>query len=253
MRGAWTAARRIVAPVASNTASNEAVKFRSAVAGQESDVPEPPVESEGEVTGLLHRPLAGGRCGDAAKVHSAGAVLDEHQDVEALQQHGVHVQEVDGEDPGGLSCQELPPGRAPAARRRIDARVMQDLPHRGRRNGETEFHQLAVNPAVSPQRVLRRQADDETGDAQDCRRAARLAPLARVVPLRGQHAVPGQQRRWCHGEDTGPAPAGEEPGQRGEPHPAGRLVPHPADVAAQHRVLVPEHQQLSILRQVSAE
>jgi hypothetical protein len=27
-------------------------------------------------------------------------VLNEHQDVEALQQHGVHVQEVDGEDPG---------------------------------------------------------------------------------------------------------------------------------------------------------
>jgi hypothetical protein len=26
-------------------------------------------------------------------VHPAGAVLDEHQDVEALQQHGVHMQE----------------------------------------------------------------------------------------------------------------------------------------------------------------
>ena len=29
-----------------------------------------------------------------------------------LQQHGVHVQEVDREDPGGLGVQELPPGRA---------------------------------------------------------------------------------------------------------------------------------------------
>ncbi len=46
---------------------------------------------------------------------------------------------------------------------------------------------------------------------------------------------------------------GYEPGQRGEPHPVGRLVMHQADVAAQHRVLVPEYQQLSILRPVPAE
>jgi hypothetical protein len=38
-----------------------------------------------------------------------------------------------------------------------------------------------------------------------------------------------------------------------EPHPAGRLVPYPVGVAAQHRVLVPEYQQLSILRPVPAE
>ncbi len=65
--------------------------------------------------------------------------------------------------------------------------------------------------------------------------------------------MPGQERRRRHGEDAGPAPAGEEPCQRGEPHPAGRLVPHPAGVPAQHRVLVPEHQQLGILRPVPAE
>ena len=35
--------------------------------------------------------------------------------------------------------------------------------------------------------------------------------------------------------------------------PVGWLVTYPASVAAQHRVLVPEHQQLSILRQVPAE
>ena len=28
---------------------------------------------------------------------------------------------------------------------------------------------------------------------------------------------------------------------------------HPADVAAQHRVLVPEHEQLSVLRQIPAK
>jgi hypothetical protein len=45
-------------------------------------------------------------------VHPAGAVLDEHQHVPALQQHGVHVQEINREDPGSLGVQELPPRRA---------------------------------------------------------------------------------------------------------------------------------------------
>ena len=80
--------------------------------GATRHVLEPLAEGEGEVAGLLHRPLAGGVGGDAAQMHPAGAVLDEHQDVQSLQQHGVHVEEVDREDPGGLGVQELPPGRA---------------------------------------------------------------------------------------------------------------------------------------------
>src|SRR5258706_7943238 len=116
-----------------------------------------------------------------------------------------------------------------------------------------ELHEFAVDPAVSPQRILPRQADDKAGDARDCRRAPWLAQLARVVLLCRQHAMPGQQRRWRHGEDFGPAPARYKPRQRGEPGPVSRLVPHPAGVPAQYRVLMPEYQQLSILRPVAAE
>ena len=75
---------------------------------------------------------------------------------------------------------------------------------------------------VSPQGILFRQAGDEPGDAWSCRRAAGRAPLARVVFARDQPAVPGQQRRWRNREDGGPAPAGYEPCQRGEPHPVSR-------------------------------
>jgi hypothetical protein len=78
-----------------------------------------------------------------------------------------------------------------------------------------------------------------------------FAPPARVVLLRGQFAVPGQQRRGSDGEDFAPAPARYEPCQRGEPGPVGRFVTGSAGVAAQHRVLVPEHEQLSILRPVA--
>ena len=129
IRGAWTAVRRILAPVAWKTASNEMVKFESAVTDHESDVLEPLAEGEGEVAGLLHRPLAGGMCGHPAEVHPAGAVLNKNQDVQPVQQHGVHVQEIHREDPGGLGVQELPPGRARPAGSRIDARGTQDLPH----------------------------------------------------------------------------------------------------------------------------
>ena len=162
------------------------------------------------------------------------------------------MQEVDRKDPGSLGVQELPPGRAREARRWIDARSMQDLPDSGRGDRHADLGQFAVDAAVSPQWILFRQADDEAGDARSCQRAARRAPLARVVFARDQPAVPGQQRRWRNREDGGPAAAGYEPCQRGEPQPVSRPVPDPAGVAAQHRVLVAEYEQLGILRQVAA-
>ena len=133
IRGAWTAVRRILVPVAWKTASKEAVKFDPRSRIRNLNVLKPLAEGEGEVAGLLHCPVPGGVRGDAAEMHPAGTMLDEHQHVHALQQHGVHVQEIDREDPGGLGCQELPPRRAGPTRRPIDARSPQDLPHGGRR------------------------------------------------------------------------------------------------------------------------
>jgi hypothetical protein len=252
MRGAWTALRRIVAPVAWKTASNDAVKFepRSRIRNLMSSNRSSRLS---EVAGLLHGPLTGRVRGDAAEVHPAGAVLDEHQDVQPCQQHGAHVQEVDREDPGGLGMQELAPGGIRAARRRIDARSTQDLPHRRRCHRHAELRQLAMYPAVTPQRILLRQAHDKAADARKCWRAAGLTPLARVVLLRGQLALPGQQRRWRDKKDPSPAAARYKPSQRSEPGPVSGLVPHPAGMAAQHCVLVPEHKQFSILRPAATE
>ncbi len=55
-------------------------------------------------------------------------MLDDDQCVDAPQQHGVHVDEVDGEDAARLGGQELPPGRAGAAGRGADPGAMKDLP-----------------------------------------------------------------------------------------------------------------------------
>ena len=53
---------------------------------------EPLAEAEGEVAGLLRGPLARRACGDAAKMHPAGAMLDEYQDIEGYSGRPVEVQ-----------------------------------------------------------------------------------------------------------------------------------------------------------------
>jgi len=59
--------------------------------------------------------------GDPGEVHAAAAVLDHHQDVEAAQENGVNVGEVDREDRLGVRGQELAPGRSGPSRSRIKA------------------------------------------------------------------------------------------------------------------------------------
>jgi hypothetical protein len=58
--------------------------------------------------------------------------------------------------------------------------------------------------------------------------------------------VPGEQRRRGHREHPGPPVPGDQPGQRRQPEPVSWLVADPADLAAQYRVLVPEHQEFGI-------
>jgi hypothetical protein len=121
------------------------------------------------------------------------------------------------------------------------------------RDGHAKLGQFAVNAPVTRERVFSCQADGEPSDSPDRRRPARLAAFARIVFPGGEPAVPGQQRRGRHREDLRPAPVRDEPREHREPGPVGGLVPYPAGVPAQHRVLVPEHQQLGVLRAVPAD
>jgi hypothetical protein len=109
--------RTIVVPVAWEDGVEGRGEVRASVTDEEPEVPEPVAEVEGQVAGLLYRPVAGGVGRDAADVHPAGAVLDEHQHVQPGQRDSIHVQEIDSQDSSGLRVQELPPGRAAAARR----------------------------------------------------------------------------------------------------------------------------------------
>jgi len=123
----------------------------------------------------------------------------------------------------------------------------EDPPYRGSGDLVAEPDQLALHPPVPPGGALRGDADHELADRGGRGRppgttAARVVPLARDNP-----PVPGEQRRRGHREHLAPPAAGNQPRQRCKPQPVARLVTDPADLTAQDRVLVPEHQQLGIL------
>jgi hypothetical protein len=61
------------------------------------------IERRDEVAGLLRDPGTGWVRGDAGEMHTPVVKLDEEQHVQPLQEHGVHGEEVAGEDSGCLA------------------------------------------------------------------------------------------------------------------------------------------------------
>jgi len=127
-RGARIGVRMIRMSVPVKTASNVAVNFVVPVADQEQELVGAFAEVHQEVAGLLGHPGPGGMGGDPGEVYAATAVLDHQQDVQAAEEDGVDVGEVDGKDRVGVRVEELRPGWTGSSWRRIESRVFQDLP-----------------------------------------------------------------------------------------------------------------------------
>jgi hypothetical protein len=206
-----------------------------------------------EVAGLLRRPCPGRARGHSAQVQPAGAVLDEHQHVQPLEQYSLDDQEVAGDDGVRLGGEELPPRRPGPPGRGIDAGRVQDLPHRGRGDRVPEPSQFTLDPPMAPGRVLSRHPDDQRPDRDPGGRPSWPAP-AGVVPLAGNEVlVPAQDSGRGDREDLRPLAAAHQPGQCREPEPVGMIQPQAAaELTAQHLVLVAQHQQLDVLGQVRA-
>ena len=98
-------------PCAAKTASNAAVNLAVPVAEQEHEPARPLAEVHQQVPGLLGRPGPVRVGGDAQDVHAPGLDLHHEQDVDALEQDGVDMEEIARQHAGGLGGQELPPGR----------------------------------------------------------------------------------------------------------------------------------------------
>jgi len=99
------------------------------------------VEVREQVAGLLGDPGPGGVGGDPGDVHAEAAVLDNHENVEAAQEDGVDVGEIDREDRVGLRGQELSPGWPGSSWSRLESRALQDPPYGRGGHGMAESDQ----------------------------------------------------------------------------------------------------------------
>ena len=80
--------------------------------------------------------------------------LDEEEDVQPFEEHGVDGEEVGLEDARRVLAEKLRPGRLQPARRGFDPGLLQDPPHGARREFDAEPDQLALDSAVPPARIL---------------------------------------------------------------------------------------------------
>jgi hypothetical protein len=85
--------------------------------------------------------------------------------MQSLQRHGVHVQEIYGEDPGCVGAQELPPGGPRgAAPDRCPRRA--GSPRRWMAPQRCRASAARLDPAMAPQRILPRQAQRQSPDTR---------------------------------------------------------------------------------------
>jgi hypothetical protein len=125
-----------------------------AIADQEPEPADAVVEVHEQVTGLLGDPGPGGVGSDPGEVHAPAVVLDHDEDVEAAEEGGVDVCEVDREDRVGLRGEELSPGGAGPVRSGVDAGGLEDLLHGGGGDLVAESDELALDSSAAPPGIL---------------------------------------------------------------------------------------------------
>ncbi len=110
------------------------------------------------------------------------------------------------------------------------------------------------DPSVPPPRVLLGRPQNKRLDRPSGGRASGASACGVIPPGSDEPAVPGEQGAWGDREDLAPASPGCQPGEGSAPEPVGRLVADRAgNLPAQDGVLVPQHEQLGVLRGVTAQ
>jgi hypothetical protein len=89
--------------------------------------------------------------------YPAGGVLHGEEHLPPSHGGGLQVEQVAGHDPVRLGLEELLPGQARPAWRRVRTVRLQDRPHRRGTDPLTQARELAVDPAVPPGGLLHRQ------------------------------------------------------------------------------------------------
>ncbi|MGP7998224.1 MAG: hypothetical protein ACLPKI_12985 [Streptosporangiaceae bacterium] len=107
-----------------------------------------------QVPGLRDHPRLDRVPGGSQDAYPTGAVLYNGKDAGLRSVEQAGGEEVQRQDSLRLGRHELGPARSLPAGRGIDAGVLEDLPDRGRRHGDAEPGQLAMDAAVTPRFVL---------------------------------------------------------------------------------------------------
>jgi hypothetical protein len=163
-------------------------------------------------------------------MNPAGGHLNHEQDVETLQEHGVHGEEVHRQHTGGLGTQELPPRYSRPLGRRSNAGAPQDGPHGAGPDTVAEPAQLAVDTTIAPGRVLPGQPQHQRAEL-GCH-AGTAMPVSVGPAAPDQVAMPAQQRSGAG--RPGPARLGGAAAAPAQPAPPSRLsrpVAGPSGVA----------------------
>ena len=162
------------------------------------------------------------------------------------------MEEVRRQDRLGLPGKERPPGLPRPPGSRVDAGVLEDLPHRRRRQLVSQPGQLAVDAPVPPARVVPRHLRHQRTDRLRSARPSRTAPRIRPPPL-DQVGVPAQQ--GPRGDDQAylaEAARGQQPGQRGQDRPVSPGQPRCSSMALENGELVAQDEDLRVLGAVGA-
>lgn len=157
-----------------------------------------------------------------------------NQDVEPAEEYRVDGEEIAGHDRGGLGGEKLAPRQARPARRRVEPSPVQDLPYGGGCHPVSQSGEFAVDAAVTPARILGREAAHQLSHYLGRGWSAWWLG-GRVCPLAGdQFAVPAQERLGLHEEHrpTHPGQCSRQRGQYGQYGPVGWARSRTADLAA---------------------
>src|SRR6266542_2355444 len=131
-------------------------------------------------------------------------------------------------------------------RRRLESRLKQYLPHRGRRNRNAKTLELADDPLVSPVRVLPRETQDQLAERALERRSPRR-PVRVCPPTGDELAVPAKQRLRLERERR-PRRPGKRAAQRRQQRTIRSCQPRPRPLSAEDGQFMTEHQDLQFER-----
>ena len=176
------------------------------------------VWAHGQVACLLAHPAAVRVCCDRGDVDAAGRELDDEEDVEALAEQGVDGEEVALEDARRLRAQELRPARVLLSRCWLDRGVFEDRPDGARCRLDPMPDQLALDPPLSPCRVLAREPHDELTNLRRCRRPA-WTPMRIGRATRDQLPMPAQHGRGRHEQRSLPSRSRQHAAERRQQRP----------------------------------